>query len=100
MNRETERFINILKSSNSGCKEDCATCEKYNDISKCENMVLATKLINAGAAIPILCKQCGNYMPEAHMCKIRKNSWGGPLSRGPHDYCSDGTPKELSELKE
>ena len=100
MTNEIEKFVNIFKSSSVECKEDCTTCEKHNDVNRCKNMSLAVTLINSGVVIPVLCEQCGNYAPRTHTCKIKKDSWGCPLNRGPHDYCSDGTPKELSESKE
>ena len=40
----------------------------------------------------VYCKDCEMY--ENDRCKIRKDSWGAALTRGNHDYCSDGRRKE------
>lgn len=36
----------------------------------------------------VYCKDCTRF--DRGHCTIRKDSWGGYLSRGYHDFCSDG----------
>lgn len=91
MSTEMERLVNILRSAHKECKSgDCHSCETYGNGSDCVYIFLARHLIREGVVIPVLCKDCSSYDPELGICKIRYDSWGNVLERGPHDWCSDG----------
>lgn len=79
-------ILNIIKST-VNCTGDCAVCTQ-ND---CTYKVIAQALINEGVVKPIFCKECVQFDPELGICKIRYDSYGSILERGPHDWCSDGS---------
>lgn len=96
MSNEELKLVKILKTSeiSAGCEnKDCDSCNPVENGSICVYLYLAKVLIHEGVVVPILCKDCGSYDPELGICKIRHDSWGGPLERGPHDWCSDGGVK-------
>ena len=84
------KILDIVK--NSVCFEtDCKKCLKS---PACEYKIIAKALEDAGAVVPILCKDCKQFDPDLGICKIRYDSWSSVLERGPHDWCSDGDRKD------
>ena len=51
--------------------------------------------VDAAPAVVVRCGKCRWYGDGN--CKILKNSYGGPLERGEHDFCSDGDRMNLSD---
>ena len=86
---ENNKILTIIKST-VNCTEDCASCTK----SDCQYKAIARALINEGVINPVLCKECTLFDPDLGICKIRHDSYGSALERGPHDWCSDATRKE------
>lgn len=84
MSENINKILRVIKNA-VGCTEMCAQCKK-----DCEYKVIAKALIEEGAVIPVLCKDCAQFDPELGICKIRYDSYGSILERGPHDWCSDG----------
>lgn len=88
MSNNTAKLFEIIKNT-SKCTDECSGCQK-----KCEYKAIAKALADAGAIIPVLCKECTLFDPDLGICKIRHDSYGSVMERGPHDWCSDATRKE------
>lgn len=86
MSENISKILTIIKNT-AHCKTDCADCSKKGN---CEYKLIAKALIEEGAVIPVLCKECTQFDPELAICRIRYDSYGSVLERGLHDWCSDG----------
>ena len=86
MTENINKILTIIKKT-VGCTKNCAQCDKQ----MCEYKTLAKELIEEGAVVPVLCKDCAQFDSELGICKIRYDSYGSVLERGPHDWCSDGS---------
>lgn len=73
-----EKLIKLIQEAVGGCAKYWAG-------------LIAEHLIGNGVVVPVLCKDCTRF--KDGYCTIRKDSWGGALERGGHDFCSDGERK-------
>lgn len=89
MPENIKKILGIIKES-MGCQHDCSNCMEHD---VCEYAPISKALIDAGVVIPVLCKECAQFDPDLGICKIRHDSYGNVLERGPHDWCSDGNRK-------
>lgn len=87
MPESVTKILNIIKEA-VNCAADCTNCSEK---STCQYKTIANTLIQEGVILPVLCKDCAQFDPELGICKIRYDSWGCVLERGPHDWCSDGS---------
>lgn len=83
------KILDIIKGTS--CRgNNCKECPKS---LVCEYKIIAKALEDSGVVIPVLCKNCKQFDTDLGICKIRHDSWGNALERGPHDWCSDGDRK-------
>ena len=90
MIENVSKILNIIKKT-VNCTVDCTNCP---DVGACQYKNIANTLIQEGVILPVLCQNCAQFDPDLGICKIRHDSYGSVLERGPHDWCSDANRKE------